>query len=318
MDAVKDELDVEDVFGVEDESGIDPSIAAAMGFSSFGAQTSPKKRKRNSETGESSGSNSIALGSGKGTRGRSSREGGVPRRSRAIQTASLVALPHHEGFVAPGRKPRRSLYGNGTDFEGAETLAYVEQRPPSLPEPADISQAAAPAGYSDPGRLTSGGAIQDRTGNITQILSAEDSRPLLAEGVDKVDRYYGHALDSDGENETADVQHPDGFMEKPAENTNLSAVPQPDKYHSRLEVGSGLLPSRMPLRGELYGGTSSQSLPGTHARNALHEGQKQQRYDWAALRKGVPNNRGDVAYYDISFVGDPWARLRGGGPGGEA
>ena len=33
-------------------------------------------------------------------------------------------------------------------------------------------------------------------------------------------------------------------------------------------------------------------------------------YDWHALRKGVRDERGDVAYYDTSFVEDPWKKLR--------
>ena len=32
-------------------------------------------------------------------------------------------------------------------------------------------------------------------------------------------------------------------------------------------------------------------------------------YDWRALRKGVVNRKGDVAYYDESFVENPWTEL---------
>ena len=35
-----------------------------------------------------------------------------------------------------------------------------------------------------------------------------------------------------------------------------------------------------------------------------------QHYDWAALRRGVRDARGDVAYYDKSFIEDPWQELR--------
>ncbi|MCJ1403085.1 hypothetical protein MMC11_006308 [Xylographa trunciseda] len=35
-------------------------------------------------------------------------------------------------------------------------------------------------------------------------------------------------------------------------------------------------------------------------------------YDWNALRKGIRNEQGDVAYYDASFVEDPWRDLVGG------
>lgn len=36
-----------------------------------------------------------------------------------------------------------------------------------------------------------------------------------------------------------------------------------------------------------------------------------QRYDWVALRRGVRNRQGDMAYYDRSFVEDPWRELKG-------
>ncbi|KAL9122615.1 MAG: hypothetical protein Q9187_000829 [Circinaria calcarea] len=36
-----------------------------------------------------------------------------------------------------------------------------------------------------------------------------------------------------------------------------------------------------------------------------------QRYDWAALRRGVRNQQGDIAYYDRSFMEDPWEGLIG-------
>ena len=39
------------------------------------------------------------------------------------------------------------------------------------------------------------------------------------------------------------------------------------------------------------------------SREGTHE------YDWNALRRGVRNHRGDIAYYDRSFVEDPWREL---------
>lgn len=33
-------------------------------------------------------------------------------------------------------------------------------------------------------------------------------------------------------------------------------------------------------------------------------------YDWTTLRRGVRNERGDMAYYDASFVEDPWRGLK--------
>lgn len=38
---------------------------------------------------------------------------------------------------------------------------------------------------------------------------------------------------------------------------------------------------------------------------------RKEAYDWRALRKGVRDENGDVAYYDGSFVEDPWRGLMG-------
>ena len=41
----------------------------------------------------------------------------------------------------------------------------------------------------------------------------------------------------------------------------------------------------------------------------LPAGGWQNQYDWHALRKGIKDESGDVAYYDASFVEDPWKHL---------
>lgn len=51
---------------------------------------------------------------------------------------------------------------------------------------------------------------------------------------------------------------------------------------------------------------SSSSLKG---RSPIAGGSDQTRYDWHALRKGIRDLNGDVAYYDVSFVEDPWKGL---------
>ena len=38
-------------------------------------------------------------------------------------------------------------------------------------------------------------------------------------------------------------------------------------------------------------------------------GAQQSQHDWHALRKGMRDGRGDIAYYDSSFVEDPWKDL---------
>ena len=55
----------------------------------------------------------------------------------------------------------------------------------------------------------------------------------------------------------------------------------------------------------------------------MEEGSRQQgkrddgEWDWQALRRGVPDERGDVAFYDASFVEDPWRGLLFAGVRGE-
>ena len=38
-------------------------------------------------------------------------------------------------------------------------------------------------------------------------------------------------------------------------------------------------------------------------------------WDWQALRRGFRDARGDMAFYDASFVEDPWRHLRSGEEG---
>lgn len=57
-------------------------------------------------------------------------------------------------------------------------------------------------------------------------------------------------------------------------------------------------------------GAREQALSGIlkhHAGPAA--GINQPQYDWNVLRRGVKNDRGDVAYYDASFIEDPWKHL---------
>ncbi|KAL9100704.1 MAG: hypothetical protein Q9163_003949 [Psora crenata] len=37
------------------------------------------------------------------------------------------------------------------------------------------------------------------------------------------------------------------------------------------------------------------------------------KWDWHALRQGIRNKRGDMVFYDASFVEDPWAALKSNG-----
>lgn len=47
----------------------------------------------------------------------------------------------------------------------------------------------------------------------------------------------------------------------------------------------------------------------SHERTPSAIGGQQSQDDWHALRKGIRDSRGDIAYYDTSFVEDPWKDL---------
>lgn len=49
--------------------------------------------------------------------------------------------------------------------------------------------------------------------------------------------------------------------------------------------------------------------PGSVHRAAAAAGGQPDAYHWQALRKGIRNEIGDIAYYDASFVEDPWKHL---------
>lgn len=76
---------------------------------------------------------------------------------------------------------------------------------------------------------------------------------------------------------------PDRSMQAP--NTNVSYISQSTPRES--------------TRPELIGNER-----GSSARE-----QQQSQHDWHALRKGVRDSRGDIAYYHPSFVEDPWKDL---------
>ena len=79
------------------------------------------------------------------------------------------------------------------------------------------------------------------------------------------------------------------------------------------EAGEERLTSSEDISGAVEGTGHSQQLPidpSVHS-VGLGTGGGQVNYDWNALKKGIKDERGDVAYYDASFVEDPWKHLKG-------
>ena len=85
----------------------------------------------------------------------------------------------------------------------------------------------------------------------------------------------------------------------------------PNVSHHISDVAPGhmALPKRPPSPEHVYQGVKGVGSNVEREPGKLANGQ----WDWNALRKGVRDEHGDTAYYDASFVEDPWAALRGKG-----
>ena len=96
---------------------------------------------------------------------------------------------------------------------------------------------------------------------------------------------------------------------------HASASPSVSEYgQGQDHIGSRMLPtSREHGVLEVHGQHGNKSNTQLHDRAAgWSQGGKLQsgEWDWQALRRGVRDERGDVAYYDASFVEDAWAGLK--------
>ena len=92
---------------------------------------------------------------------------------------------------------------------------------------------------------------------------------------------------------------------EPGENTfNTEAVTQERSTESEKDMGQY---SHIAPPSVLGNQAKPPSFSNDPHPSAGEDGHSQ--YDWHALRKGVRDERGDVAYYDTSFVEDPWKNL---------
>ncbi|KAL8795634.1 MAG: hypothetical protein Q9195_001872 [Heterodermia aff. obscurata] len=127
---------------------------------------------------------------------------------------------------------------------------------------------------------TSGPGMESGSGSNTMPLGKPRRKPVESEGVARGNR-------------------------EPGENTlNTEAVINERLTGSEKDTGQ-------------YGNVAPPSDLGEQAKpssfsnkphpSAGEDGYSQ--YDWHMLRKGVRDDRGDVAYYDARFVEDPWKNL---------
>ena len=84
---------------------------------------------------------------------------------------------------------------------------------------------------------------------------------------------------------------------------NYSAEPQDPARPLETKAVSQEDDTQTPLY--QHPGTGSHSQASRNSAGKLPNGE----WDWQALRRGVRDEQGDIAYYDASFVEDPWAAL---------
>jgi len=214
-----------------DDMELDPEIAAAMGFTSFGNQPSSKRRKynHNDAVTDGSNSNSKAKATSHQPTGANSMELGVRQQARSRDLSRQSSPRPEEGQ-------------NMATIHGSE-----------------VSEEA-----KDPqGAAVSASSIQPSSGDV----GSRQKQPMASGLARFLARGQVEQKASVSKQET-------GSLLEPAPSTSLPVHPS--------------LPSK--------------PLPMTNQGQLSHE-------ELQALRKGVKNERGDVAYFLPSFIEDPWKVL---------
>lgn len=80
---------------------------------------------------------------------------------------------------------------------------------------------------------------------------------------------------------------------------------QSDSRHVDNGTWQGFSGGRSHYEGGMEGAVSEANKYAATVR----QDDQEEAYNWHALRKGVKDEKGDVAYYDPSFVEDPWKHL---------
>ncbi|MCJ1381660.1 hypothetical protein MMC17_004771 [Xylographa soralifera] len=285
----------------------DPDLAAQMGFASFGAQPTARKRKYNlaadamtsflppSHVGMplkpppsvGTGANSGALG-----KVRDGQNGWLSERgNRGAHGGNRYA----EG--ERGRGKDRVLGRGGRRGRGGRGGAEMSRR---TGEGVSGSNST-PLGT----RLRNGGEnaaaewLKMRIGAGTSPQSQEqedeeedagmpgyvDSTPPGSPSPKNSTHLTNNAEDSPIDEEAEPTRQVEGEKEEVDADSGSGPPGRPPAWSST--------PEDFPVR------TQQSGSRGRH-------------WDWNALRKGVRNEKGDVVYYDASFVEDPWKDLVGG------
>ncbi|MCJ1235204.1 hypothetical protein MMC14_003171 [Varicellaria rhodocarpa] len=322
-----------DPSGLDPSFDLDPALAAQMGFASFGAQPSLKKRRYNPSTdavvstcssngrgkakqeqyhssgknGAGSGGNNVPLGvrkveghgrggvdtNGQDTMGGTRKVGGMGDeeeeeggrgRRRGRDGEGKKGQSENKDEDTDDEEPVDNYSPKGNTYADSDHTARPVIIPPPLPLPLPLLSPSLP---SQPKSNDGSSSIHDFT--PTNTNSANTTIAPIA-----TSKTSGTA--------TPPLPPPSPTPETlPASNlampmTRTTDVPAP------VTAVSTLLPGL--VYSQVNGAERSHETQEQKPKPKQKQGP-----DWWALRKGVRDERGDVAYYDRSFVEDPWEEL---------
>ncbi|MCJ1390370.1 HintC [Xylographa bjoerkii] len=280
-------------------SDLDPDLAAQMGFASFGAQPTAKKRKYNPAADAmtsflppapgglpkkpplplGTGANSGALGKGRGAKGARGGDRVMGRGEGRGTAAPVLGGGARRGRGGRGGWEKRLGEGEGASGSNSTPLGTRAVRGG---EDGAAAGAGLGVGMGD-SRLGDGEneEEEEEDGMPGYVDSTPAGSPLPGRATRPTSEVGGSSIDGE--------EAPAGQLEEEEEEVDAAAVSETPRY----PTGSSGVLEELPVRTQ---------------QSASRGGQ----YDWNTLRKGVRNESGDVAYYDASFVEDPWRDLVGG------
>ena len=285
-------------------------IAAAMGFSSFGAKPNPPKKKRKlaDPNSEGSGSNNTPLGlrtrKPDGLQAREEEEEVVRGQGRSKTGLGLGGVQgqaqrhehrfggHEERAASTGLQTPDPLAAEALD-ETAGMLLETGQ----LPQYLDWSQGSAEGGPQGDTNWRGKGRDEGRVGGCAgeemRRLGTKPGEGAASHGLPPPDALAAEALD-----ETAGMLLETGQLPQYLDWGQGFAEGGPHD-----DGDDGNWKGRKGRGGGQVGGGAGEEM-----RRQGRRGDGE--WDWQALRKGmVVDERGDVAFYDGSFVEDPWRGL---------
>ena len=228
---------------------LDPDIASQMGFTSFGAQPTAKKRKYN-PTADAVTNHTTILDipgprSGGGMVGGRGDGANGYRGGRGSNSTPLGSARRKQGTLGD-RTDKEDQVGHGV-IAGTGATQGDKTTCQALGSPSKVDEDGVPDYIDD---TPPGSPLPSLKGEHTQLADVDKHRQSIF-----------HPPGPKGHRKTRPMAEDDGAM-------------------TLAERGKG----------------AASKMQG-------------QRYDWAILRRGVRNQQGDMAYYDQSFVEDPWREL---------